>query len=301
VRYRDVPEPPEGFHRVVFEPASVADDAKLSTGLQRLVQEDPSIRITLDAEAGTRVLRFLGPTHVEVAAARLERKHGVQVRVEPAPIDYRETIRKPSAGEGRHVKQSGGHGQYGIVHLEIEPRPRGAGFAFENVSVGGVVPGTYVPSVEKGVLEAMRDGPLGGFPVVDVAVRLTDGKHHSVDSSDAAFRMAGVLGFRAAVADAHPVLLEPILAVGVSVPDDLTGAVLADLSGRRGRILDTRSMVGGWTLVQAHVPEAELTTFTADFRSLTSGRGEVTMAYDHHDEVPDAVARRLLDARAAST
>jgi elongation factor G len=295
-----VPGPPEGFHRVMLEAVSVGDDAKLSTVLPRVIEEDPAIGIALDADAGTRVLSFLGPTHADVTVDRIARKHGVEVRLEPAPIAYRESIRAAASGTGRHVKQSGGHGQYGVVSIEMEPLPRDGGFAFENVSVGGVVPRSFVPSVEKGVLEAMRQGPLGGYPVVDVAVRLTDGKHHSVDSSDWAFQMAGILAFRDAVARASPVLLEPVSAVVVIVPDDLTGSVLSDLSARRGRILGTDTERGGWTRVDAHVPEAELATFTAEFRALTSGRGELTMTYDHHDEVPDAVARRLLAETAAT-
>lgn len=297
----ELPGPPIGFHRVVLEPVSASDDAKLSGALERIIQEDPSIRQTMDLASGTRVLSFLGPTHVDVTVQRLARNHGVQVEVAPAPIDYRETIRRPARGQGRHVKQSGGHGQYGIAEIELAPRPRGEGFAFADDTVGGVVPHQYVGAVEKGIVEAMADGPLGGFPVVDVEARLLDGKHHSVDSSDAAFRMAGILAFRAAVAEADPVLLEPIVAVTVRVPDELTGSVLSDLASRRGRILGTTSAGSGWTVVEAHVPEAELTMYSADFRALTSGRGQASITPDHHDEVPDAVARRLLATPAASS
>lgn len=289
----DIPEPPVGFHRVVLEPASTSDDAKLSTALERVMQEDPSIRLDVDDQTGARVAAFLGPTHVDVTVARLARAHGLAVEVRPAPIAYRTTIRRTATGVGRHVKQSGGHGQYGIVTIEISPRPRGEGFVFADETVGGAVPRQYVGAVEKGVQEAMEAGPLGGHPVVDVGVRLLDGKAHSVDSSDAAFRMAGILAFRAAVAEASPVLLEPIAAVTVRVPDDLTGSVLGDLASRRGRILGTTSAGGGWTFVEAHVPEAELATFSSEFRALTSGRGQVEIAHDHHDEVPDSVAARL--------
>jgi elongation factor G len=295
----EVPQPPQGFHRVVLEPVSTGDDAKLSLALQRMLQEDPSIRSTQDDDAQTRVLSFLGPTHVEVTVARLARRYGVSVEVHPAPIAYRATIRRKASGTGRHVKQSGGHGQYGIAVIEIEPLPRGEGFAFQNVSVGGVVPGQYVSSVEKGVREAMRKGPLGGFPVVDVGVRLVDGKHHSVDSSDAAFQMAGILAFRAAVEEADPVLLEPVSSVLVMVPDEFTGAVLSDLSSRRGRIVATSATEDGWSRLEAHVPDAELATFASDLRALTAGQGSADIAYDHHDEVPDNVARRLLEELAA--
>jgi elongation factor G len=289
----EVPRPPSGFHRVVLEPATASDDAKLSAALDRVVQEDPSVVVTVDVESGSRVVSFLGPTHADVTLARLARAHGVTATVGPAPIAYRETIRGTASGVGRHVKQSGGHGQYGVVTIEISPRARGEGFSFSDETVGGSVPRQYVGAVERGVLEAMQEGPIGGHPVVDVGVRLLDGKHHSVDSSDAAFRMAGILAFRDAVAEAAPVLLEPVTAVTTRVPDDLTGAVLSDLASRRGRILGTTSAGDGWTFVEAHVPEAELRGFTADFRALTSGRGQVELVHDHHDEVPDAVARRL--------
>jgi elongation factor G len=295
----DLPRPPEGFHRVVLEPASAGDDAKLSLALQRVLQEDPSVHVTTDPDTHARVLSFLGPSHVEVTTARLARKHGVSVEVHPAPIPYRSTIRRQAAGTGRHVKQSGGHGQYGVVTIEIGPLPRGAGLTFENASVGGVVPHQYVSSVEKGVRTAMEEGPLGGHPVVDVGVRLLDGKHHPVDSSDAAFQMAGLLAFRAAVAEADPVLLEPVAAVRVTVPDDLTGAILSDLSARRGRIVATSATDDGMSLVDALVPDAELVTFPSDLRALSSGQGTVTIQYDHHAEVPDAIASRLLAEPAA--
>jgi elongation factor G len=292
----DVPAPPPGFHRVVLQPVAVADEDKLTVALRRLAQEDPGLRIELDPVAGTRVVAFQGPAHVEVTVARLAERAGVHVEVRPAPIDYRTTIRRTAVGTGRHVKQSGGHGQYGVVRLEVSPLARGEGFRFESAIVGGVVPGQYVPSVEKGVRTAMRDGPLGGYPVIDVAVRLVDGKHHPVDSSDAAFQMAGLLALRAALAEAEPVLLEPVAAVSVFVPEEQVGAVLSDLASRRGRILGTDVAGPARSRIEAHVPEAELVSFAADLRALTGGRGELTLAYDHHDEVPDNLRRRVLDA-----
>jgi elongation factor G len=290
----DVPVPPEGFHRVVLHPVSVADDDKLSTAVQRIRQEDPSILLELDPAAHTRILTFQGPGHVDITVDRLTRKHGVKVEVEPAPIAYRESIRRPATGLGRHVKQSGGHGQFGVAQIELRPQPRGAGFAFEDAIVGGAIPSQWISSVEKGVLEAMREGPLGGFQVVDVAVKLVDGKFHSVDSSDAAFQMAGILAFRAAAAEADPVLLEPIVALELTIPDELTGPVMSDLAGRRGRILGSEAAGPGRARVDAQVPEVELLNFAAEFRALTSGRGEVARSYDHHEEVTDDVARRLL-------
>jgi elongation factor G len=291
----DVPEAPMGFHRVILHAPTVADDDKLATALPRILAEDPAIRIVDEGGHGGRLLAFQGPNHVDVTLARLKRKHGVNAEVKPAPVPYLETIRRPSDGLGRHVKQSGGHGQYGIARIEMRPQARGEGFVFENAIVGGVIPNQLIPSVEKGVREAMKEGPLGRFPVVDVAVKLVDGKHHSVDSSDAAFQMAGILAFRDAAAKAEPVLLEPILAVELTVPEDLTGAVMSDLSSRRGRILGTDHAGKGRTRVDAQVPQAELATFAAEFRALTSGRGEVTMDYDHHEEVPEQIARRALE------
>jgi elongation factor G len=291
----DVPGAPMGFHRVILHAPSVADDDKLSTALPRILQEDPSIRIVEEGDHGGRLLAFHGPNHVDITLARLQRKHGVTAEVQPAPVPYLETVRSASSGLGRHVKQSGGHGQYGIAHIELRPLPRGEGFVFEDAIVGGVIPHQLIPSVEKGVREALKEGPLGGFPVVDVAVKLVDGKHHSVDSSDAAFQMAGILGFRDAVAKAEPVLLEPIMAVELTIPEDLTGPVMSDLSSRRGRILGTDHAGPGRTRVDAQVPQAELATFAAEFRALTSGRGEVTMGYDHHEEVPEPIARRALE------
>ncbi len=297
----EVPEAPEGYHRVVLEPVSASDDDKLSTAVQRMMEEDPSIRVSRHPDTGDQVVSFLGPIHTEVTIRRLERKFGVHVEARPAPIAFRETIRGKASGIGKHVKQSGGHGQFGVAHIEVAPLGRGDGFHFVDQIVGGAIPNNFIPSVEKGVREAMRKGPLGGFPVVDVEVRLTDGKYHSVDSSDAAFQMAGILAFREAVQDTQPVLLEPVLEVDIAVPDDLTGAVMSDLSSRRGRIMGTDSAGAGLSMVHAHVPEAELETFIPEFRALTSGRGQVAMTYSHHEEVPDQIAKRLLDKRGVET
>ena len=293
----EVPCAPEGLHRVVLRPRSASDDDKLSVALSRLLQEDASIAMELDPRAGTRVLCFQGPVHAEITVDRLARKYGVEVEVEPAPVAYRETIRRASTGIGKHVKQSGGHGQYGIAHIEISPLPRGEEFAFTDAIVGGVIPNQYIASVERGVKEAMREGPLGGYPVVDVAVRLFDGKHHSVDSSDAAFQMAGILAFRDAVREADPVLLEPVAKVEVVAPEELTGAIMSDLSSRRGRILGSDGAGPGRTRVDAHVPEAELMNIATELRALTSGRAHVEVRYDHHAEVPEEVARRVLAIR----
>ena len=293
------PSAPPGYHRVTLRAVTARDDDKLTGALRRALEEDPAI--TPDPGGDGRVFGFQGPIHVEVTLERLRRWAGIEVEVDDAPIAYLETITAAAAGLGKHVKQTGGHGQYGVAHIELTPLPRGEGFRFEDAIVGGAIPSSLIPSVEKGVREAMRTGPLLGAPVVDVAVRLFDGKHHSVDSSDAAFQMAGILAFRAAVAEAAPVLLEPIATLELTVPDEHTGTVMAELSARRGRIAGTDTTGDGRTVVRAAAPEAELATFAARYRALTGGRGELTMAFSHHEEAPEHVTRNLLGGQVVPT
>ncbi len=289
--------PPEGYYRVAVQAASSGDEDKLSTALARLAEEDPSMRVERDAETSQIVLRTYGPTHVDVALARLQRKFGVRVERVPLRLAYRETLRDRATGLGRHVKQSGGHGQYGVCEIEVEPLPRGEGFRFTDAISGGVIPNTFIPSVEKGVREAMAAGVLAGYPVVDVGVRLFDGKHHSVDSSQVAFEVAGALAFRDAAAKAGVTLLEPMMEVEVTIPDELTGAVMGDLSARRGRISGTEQAAApGHTTVRSTVPESELLAYAGELRSLTSGAGTVVMRYSHHEEAPDQVAKALTNA-----
>ncbi|MGI8574447.1 MAG: elongation factor G [Egibacteraceae bacterium] len=281
-------------HRVGLEPASAGDEDKLSTALRRVAEEDPALRVERNTETRQLVLHAYGPTHVDVTLARLQRKFGVSVVESPLRIAYRETLRGRASATGRHVKQSGGHGQYAVATLAVAPLPRGEGFIYDSKIVGGAVPHQFIPSVEKGVVDAMAKGVLAGYPVVDVAATLTDGKFHSVDSSDMAFQIAGALAFRTAAEDAGLVLLEPVLDVAVTVPDALTGDVMGDLSARRGRIHGTEQTRPGLTTVHAHVPEAELLTYVAEFRSLSSGAGDATLTYDHHEEVPEHVARTVI-------
>ncbi len=292
--------PPDGYYRVAVQAASTGDEDKLSTALSRIRDEDPSLRVERDPETHQIVLRGYGPTHIDVTLARLERKFGVHVKRVPLRLAYRETLKGSATGLGRHVKQSGGHGQYGIAEIEVKPVDRGEGFAFEDAIVGGVIPNTFIPSVEKGVREAMARGVLAGYPVVDVGVRLFDGKHHSVDSSQVAFEMAGALAFREAAQKAGVAILEPIQEVEVTVPDDLTGAVMGDLSARRGRIMGTeQAPAPGHTVVRATVPESELLQYAGELRSLTSGAGRVVMRYSHHEEAPEQVTRQLVAAKDA--
>jgi elongation factor G len=287
--------PPEGYYRVAVEASSSGDDDKLSTALARLGEEDPSMRVERNPETHQIVLRAYGPTHVDLALARLERKFGVSVDRLPLRLSYRETLRGSATGLGRHVKQSGGHGQYGVCEIEAKPAARGEGFTFTNAIVGGVIPSTFIPSVEKGVRAAMQHGVLAGYPVVDVDVRLFDGKHHSVDSSQVAFEVAGSLAFGDAASKAGVMLLEPLLEVEVTVPDEMTGTVMGDLSSRRGRIMGSeQASAPHTTLVRAMVPEAELLSYAGELRSLTSGAGKVVMRYSHHEEVPEQVAKQVV-------
>lgn len=290
---------PEPYYRVALQPASAGDDEKLSLGLARIAEEDPALRLEREPTSAQLVLRAYGPTHVDVTIRRLRRKFGVEVRQSQPEIAYRETLRASAEGLGRHVKQSGGHGQFGVARIEASPLPRGGGFEFVNEIVGGVIPSQWISSVEKGIVDAMTHGTLAGYPVVDVKVRLVDGKYHSVDSSDMAFQMAGSLAFRDAAQSAGVVLLEPVLDVDVAVPDELTGDVMGDLSARRGRIQGSEPAGQGRTMIHAHVPEAEMLTYVAELRALTSGRGNVAMRYHHHDEVPDHVAQQVVERRTA--
>jgi elongation factor G len=292
----ELPEvpPPPAFHRVALAPASVGDEDKLSTALARLAEEDPSLQIERDPETAQLVLACYGPTHLDVTLARMRRKFNAEVAQVPRRLRYRETLVGKGKAVGRHVKQSGGHGQYAIAHLEVEPLPTGGGFVFEDRIVGGAVPRQFIGSVEKGVRDALAGGVLAGYPMVDVLARLVDGKAHSVDSSDMAFQVAGALAFRLAAAEAGVALLEPVMELEVSAPDVYVGDLLGDLSSRRGRILGTDQVLAGRTTVRALVPEAELLTYVTDLRSITSGAGAVRMHHAQHDRVPDQLVTKLM-------
>src|SRR5680860_217013 len=277
---------PRGYHRAAIAARSTRDDDRLPEALQRLLEEDPSLSAEADAATRQLVLTGYGPGHVQTALARLARRFGVDVEEVPLRLRYLETITAPATGHGRHVKQTGGSGQYGIAQVEVEPLPRGGGFEFIDEVVGGVIPRQYITSVEKGVRAAMERGVLAGYPCVDIRVRLVDGKSHRVDSSQVAFEMAGALAFRDAATNASPVMLEPVSRVEVTVPDAFTGDVMGDLSARRGRIEGTRQPRPGRTVITALVPEAELMSYTGDLRGLTSGQGTVTIVRDHHAPLP---------------
>lgn len=282
---RPVPGPDRpAVYAVSLAPVSQSDDAKLSTALGRLVADDPTL--VVDRIGGSTILRGLGETHLDVAVERLARVLGVHVTTAPAPIPFRETIAGPADVEGKLKKQSGGHGQFAVVHLRVSPLPPGAGFAFVDSVVGGSVPRSYVPAVERGAREALAAGGPQGHPVVDVRVELYDGKSHSVDSSDMAFRTAAAIGVRAALAEAGTVLLEPVSTVTVTVRSDLQGAVLTDLSGRRGRVGATETADDGRARIVATVPDAELARYVLDLRSLTGGHAELRISPDRYERAP---------------
>ena len=285
-RARPVPLPARApVYAVTLEPVSQSDDAKLTTALARLTAEDHTL--VVDRSHGTTILRGLGDTHVAVAVERLARVLGVHVTTGSAPVAYRETIARPADAEGKLKKQSGGHGQFAVVQLRLSPLPIGSGFAFVDAVVGGSVPRTYVSAVERGARDALAAGGPLGHPVVDVQVELRDGKSHSVDSSEMAFRTAAGLGVKAALAEAGTVLLEPVSTVTVTVPVDFQGPVLTDLSGRRGHVHGSESAEGGRARIIATVPEAELERYVLDLRALTAGQAELTIATDHYERAPD--------------
>jgi elongation factor G len=274
------------------------DDVKLGQSLLRLGEEDPSLSIITNTETHDVVLWGQGEMHLRVAIERLQERFSVSVKQHPPVVGYRETIRKPVAGQrGRHKKQSGGHGQYGDVVLDIRPLGRGEGFAFEEKVVGGAVPRNYIPAVEDGVRDALARGPLG-FPVVDVAVTLTDGSYHTVDSSDLAFRTAGRIGVSEALPQCQPVLLEPIHSIEIVCPTDATAKINAILSGRRGQILsfDTREGWPGWDVVRAMIPEAEIGNLIVEIRSATAGAGGFTTSFDHMAEIAGRTADQIVAA-----
>ena len=277
------------------------DDVKLGQALTRLAEEDPSITIVHNPETHEVVLWGQGEMHLRVATERLSDRYGVAIERRTPSVGYRETIRKSITQRGRHKKQSGGHGQYGDVMLEIKPLPRGAGFTFQERITGGVVPRNYIPSVEEGVIDALKHGPLG-FPVVDLSVALIDGSYHTVDSSDMAFRTAGRIGITEGLPQCQPVLLEPIHLVEIVCPNDATAKINALMSSRRGQILgfDTREGWDGWDVVRAKMPEAEIGDLIVEIRSATAGAGTFTFKFDHMAELTGRTADQIVAARRAA-
>ena len=284
---------PEPLLPIAITAKSKADEDKMSQALGRLVAEDPTLRLENNSETRQLVLWCMGEAHVDLLLDRLSSRYGVAVETTALRVPLRETLAGKAQGLGRNVKQTGGHGEYAICHLEVEPVPSGNGFEFVDKIVGGVVPRQFIPSVEKGVRAQMEQGVLAGYPMVDVRVTLFDGKAHAVDSSDMAFQKAGRAGFRDAAEKAGVLLLEPVDEVSVLVPDDYVGAVMSDLSSRRGRVLGTEPVPGGRTLVKAEIPELEITRYAIDLRSTSHGTGSFTRSYLRHEPLPAHLAAKV--------
>jgi elongation factor G len=287
---------PEPLLPIAVEPHAKTDEDKLAVGLQRLVAEDPTLRIDQNPETHQIVLWCMGEAHAGVVLDGLAKRYGVTVDTVDVRIPLRETFAAKAKGHGRHVKQSGGHGQYAVCDIEVEPLPQGSGFEFVDKVVGGAVPRQYIPSVEKGVRAQMEKGVGAGYPMVDIRATLFDGKSHSVDSSDFAFQMAGALALREAAATVPINLLEPVDAVSVVIPDDLVGAVMSDLSSRRGRVLGTEPGDDERTVVNAEIPAVELVRYAIDLRALSHGAGSFTRSFARYDPMPESAAAKLVGA-----
>jgi elongation factor G len=280
-------------------PKSKGDEDKVSSGLQRMLEEDPTLKFHRDEETKEMLLSGMGQVHLEVTLERLKRKFGVEVLMKTPKIPYRETIKASTKVQGKYKKQSGGRGQYGDCWIEIEPLPRGGGFEFVDKIVGGVIPRQYIPAVEKGIVEAMHEGVIAGYPLVDMRVKLYDGSYHSVDSSEMAFKIAGSMAIKKAVQDARPILLEPIMKIEVSVPDESLGAVIGDLNSKRGKVQGVEPQAGGNQKIMALVPMSEMLTYANQLHSLTSGRGLYSMEFSHYEEVPGHLTQKIIAEREA--
>jgi elongation factor G len=288
----------EPVMQLAVEPKSKGDEDKLISSLARLMEEDSTLRTRRDGQTHEFILEGMGQTHLDVAIEKMQRKFGLTVEVKTPKVAYKETVRGTAKGQGKLKKQSGGRGQFGDCWLEIEPLPRGQGFEFVSKIVGGVIPRQYIPSVEKGVVESMKEGILAKYPVVDVKVTVYDGSFHDVDSSDIAFKIAASMGFKKIMADAKPVLLEPLVDLEITVPDDAMGDVIGDLNGRRGRVSGMEPKIN-CQVIKAQVPMAEILKYSSDLTSITGGRGSFTMEMSHYEEVPNQQAEQIIAQRKA--
>ncbi|MDF2728260.1 MAG: elongation factor [Acidimicrobiia bacterium] len=286
---------PRPVAEVAITPRSHHDEEKLSTALHRIEEEDPTIRVERRSDTGETILAGLGDTHLDVTVARIHRKFGVEVDTALPIIPYRETITTSAQAEGKHKKQSGGRGQFGVALVKFAPLPRGSGYEYIDSIKGGSIPRQFIPAVDKGIQEALNRGVLAGYPVIDISAEVYDGKYHAVDSDEMSFRMAGIQAVRAAIQDLKPILLEPVMKVTVTVPEDHLGDVMGDINSKRGKVL---GMEGDGTLrsVIAEVPMAEIQQYAAELRSLTSGRGSFDVEFDHYAEVPHNEAQQVIAA-----
>ena len=280
-------------------PKSKGDEEKVSSALHKILEEDPTLRFHREEETKEMLLSGMGQVHLEVMLEKLKRKFGVEVLMKTPKIPYRETIRIPSKAQGKYKKQSGGRGQYGDCWIEIEPLSRGSGYEFVDKIVGGVIPQQYRPAVEKGIVETMKEGVLANYPVIDLKVTLYDGSYHSVDSSEMAFKIAGSMALKKAFMDAKPVLLEPIVKVEVTIPDETLGAIIGDLNSKRGKVQGVEPQAGGNQKIVAVVPMSEMLTYANQLQSLTSGRGLYSMEYSHYEELPNQLAQKVIAEKEA--
>jgi elongation factor G len=288
-------ELPEPLLAYAISPKTKGDEDRLATGLSRLREEDPTFRVARNDETHQTVIYGMGEAHLGVQIERLKAKFGVEVETKPAKIAYRETIRGKAKAQGRHVKQSGGHGQYAVCEIEIEPLPRGEGFVYEDKIFGGAIPQQFIPSIEKGIVKTMSEGVLSGNPMVDIKVTLVDGKFHAVDSSDMAFQIAGSLALKDAVEQGGVALLEPVVQLAVTVPESFTGDIMGDLNAKRGKIQGMDQIGGGKQVINALVPQGEVARYVIDLRSMTGGRGAFSMTFSHYDEMPQHLAQKVID------
>jgi len=293
-----MPTLPRPVMAFAIEPKAKGDEEKAFAALRRLQEEDPTLDVHRDAQTGEQIVAGLTQIHVEVIVERIKERFGAEVTLKPPRVPYHETIKGKAKAQGRYKKQTGGRGQFGDCQIEIEPLPQGEGFEFVNRIKGGVIPGGFIPAVEKGIVEAMRDGVVAGYPLNDLRVTLLDGSHHTVDSSEMAFKIAGSMAFKKAAQDAAPALLEPIMTVTVSAPEDAVGDVIGDLNGRRGRPLGMEPK-GSATEIKAEVPMAEMLTYAPDLRSITGGQGDYSMELARYEEVPSHLAQKVIEAAGA--
>jgi elongation factor G len=289
---------PEAVLSYAIEPKSRGDEDKISSAMHRLLEEDPTIGYTRDAQTHELLLAGQGQLHIEVTVAKLKRRFGVEVNLKPPRIPYRETITVPTEAHGRHKKQTGGHGQFGDCKIKVEPLPRGSDFQFVDDIFGGAIPRQFVPAIEKGIQDARTRGFLAGYPMVDFKATVFDGSFHAVDSNEMSFKMAGSLAFKDAMSRARPTILEPVMNVEVYTPSDFAGDLMGDLNSRRGRIagMDTR---GAMTVIRAQVPMAEMLTYEQHLTSATGGRGSYHMEYSHYEEVPHQFQAKIISAARA--
>ena len=288
---------PEPVVSLKIEPKTKADQEKMGTALRRLGDEDPTFRLKGDPETGETIISGMGELHLEIIVDRMKREFGVEANVGRPQVAYKETIKKTAEAEGKYIKQSGGRGQYGHVWLRVTPLERGKGFEFENEIKGGVIPQEFIPAVEKGVKEATEKGVLAGFPLVDISIALYDGSYHEVDSSEAAFKIAGSMALQEAARRATLVMLEPVMKIEVITPEQFLGETMGDLNSKRAKIEGTGDRGPGIRIIDAKVPLAEMFGYVTTLRSLTQGRASFTMEFDHYEEVPNNVAQQIIEGK----